>query len=74
MVVVDAAGRPLGSAYMEPQSLICARIYALGEVRELDLSLFRFLIDRALEGREAAFDKPFCGHNFADLGGFERGL
>lgn len=52
-------GSVLGSAYMEPQSLICARIYALGEARELDLSLLRFLIDRALEGREAAFDKPF---------------
>ncbi|MFT6051657.1 MAG: 23S rRNA (cytosine1962-C5)-methyltransferase [Halioglobus sp.] len=52
-------GAVLGSAYMEPQSLICGRIYALGEARELDLSLLRFLIDRALEGREAAFDKPF---------------
>ena len=52
-------GTVLGSAYMEPQSLICGRIYALGEARELDLSLLRFLIDRALEGREAAFDKPF---------------
>ena len=52
-------GSVLGSAYMEPQSLICARIYALGETRELDLGLLRFLIDRALEGREASFEKPF---------------
>ena len=57
--VRGADGSVLGSAYMEPQSLICGRIYVLGEARELDLSLLRFLIDRALEGREASFDKPF---------------
>ena len=29
--VRSAEGRLLGSAYMEPQSLICARVYAPGE-------------------------------------------
>lgn len=60
MVCVRAAdGAVLGSAYMEPQSLICARVYALRERRELDQSLFGFLIGRALGNRDAAFDKPF---------------
>ena len=60
MVCVRAAdGVVLGSAYMEPQSLICGRVYALRERRELDQNLLGFLIGRALGNREAAFDKPF---------------
>lgn len=60
MVCVRAAdGTVLGSAYMEPQSLICGRVYALRDRRELDESLLRFLIGRALDNRQAAFEKPF---------------
>ena len=60
MVCVRGAdGTVLGSAYMEPQSLICARVYALRERRELDVSLLTFLIGRALGSRQAAFEKPF---------------
>ncbi len=44
---------------MEPQSLICARVYAPGEQRPLDEHLFRERLDAALAGREAAFDQPF---------------
>ena len=57
--VVTADGAVLGSAYMEPQSLICGRIYALGERRELGEELIGFLIKRALGSRDAAFDKPY---------------
>jgi len=60
MVCVRAVdGTVLGSAYMEPHSLICGRIYALRERRTLDKRLLQFLISRALAGREAAFDQPF---------------
>ncbi len=60
LVCVRAAdGTVLGSAYMEPQSLICARVYALRERREFDESLCRFLVERALRNREAVFDKPY---------------
>jgi len=59
-VCVRAAdGAILGSAYMEPQSLICARVYTLRECRELDQNLVDFLLGRALNNRQAAFDKPF---------------
>ncbi len=52
-------GRVLGSAYMEPQALICARLYAPGEKRELDKAQFLQRLQTALMGRQAAFDKPF---------------
>jgi len=55
----ESAGAVLGSAYMEPQSLICARLFAPGEQRPLDERLFRERLDAALAGREAAFDRPF---------------
>lgn len=56
--VRDARGGLLGSAYMEPQSLICARLYAPGEMRALDEALFRDRLGAALAGRAAVFDKP----------------
>ena len=52
-------GELLGSAYMEPQSLICGRIYAPGEQRTLDESLFDERIASALALRQHCFDKPF---------------
>jgi len=57
--VCAADGSVLGSAYMEPQSLICARIYTLRECREFDQNLVDFLLGRALDSRQAAFEKPY---------------
>jgi 23S rRNA (cytosine1962-C5)-methyltransferase len=53
--VRSAEGRALGSAYMEPQSLICARVYAPGKQRPLDESLFSERLQCALAIRESAF-------------------
>lgn len=53
-----AGGQLLGSAYMEPHSLICARLYAPGRECALEVALPGAL-DEALAGRELAFDKPF---------------
>ncbi len=49
----------LGSAYMEPNSLICARVYAPGEQRALDAQLFTARLQTALATRQAVFDHPF---------------
>ncbi len=57
--VRDTSGALLGSAYMEPQSLICARLYAPGERCPFDQALFRARLTTALAGRVQAFDKPF---------------
>ncbi len=56
--VRDASGALLGSAYMEPQSLICARMYAPGELCALDQALFQARLTTALAGRTAAFQTP----------------
>lgn len=56
--VRSADGRILGCAYMEPQSLICARLYAPGEQRPLDQSLFIERLQVALNLRQRVFDEP----------------
>jgi 23S rRNA (cytosine1962-C5)-methyltransferase len=56
--VRSASGQLLGSAYMEPQSLICARLYAPGEDRLPDAALFQARLRSALALREAAFGVP----------------
>ena len=53
--VRDASGSSLGSAYMEPQSLICARLYAPGEQRVLDEALFRERLATATGGQGRRF-------------------
>jgi 23S rRNA (cytosine1962-C5)-methyltransferase len=57
--VRSADGKLLGSAYMEPQALICARVFAPGEQRYLDQALFLQRLETALAGRDEAFDQPF---------------
>lgn len=59
VAVKDAAGAVMGSAYIEPQSLICARLYAPGEQRDLDQALFAERLATAFAGRAAVFDRPF---------------
>ncbi|MDO8860237.1 class I SAM-dependent rRNA methyltransferase [Haliea sp. E1-2-M8] len=53
VAVRKADGVLLGSAYMEPQALICARLYAHGEDRALNAPLLQALAARALASREA---------------------
>ena len=48
-----ANGALLGSAYMEPQSLICARLYAHGREQALSSQWLSALVARALASREA---------------------
>lgn len=59
VAVRSAEGKLFGSAYMEPHALICARIFAPGELCNLDSALFCRRLASALAGRQAAFDKPF---------------
>lgn len=66
VVVKNANGKLLGSAYMEPQSLICARLYAPAEEVGLDAAFFRSRLEAALALREAAFDKPFYRLAYGD--------
>ncbi|MEM9254348.1 MAG: class I SAM-dependent rRNA methyltransferase [Pseudomonadota bacterium] len=57
--VVNGSGQLIGSAFAEPSSLICARLYWPGEVRSLDEDLFTERLEAALAVRERLFDEPF---------------
>ena len=59
VTVKNANDKLLGCAYMEPNALICARVYAPGEQRAMDAQLFSSRLETALATRQAAFDKPF---------------
>ena len=59
VVVRDAAGGLLGSAYMEPHSLICGRLYAPGQARPFDRQLIQERLATALAGRERVFPGPW---------------
>lgn len=61
-------GSLLGSAYMEPRQLICARLYAPGRDCDLPEQLPASLA-AALAGREQAFDRPFYRLVYGDSDG-----
>lgn len=52
-------GRPLASAYVNPQSLICARIYSHTPDAILDETLIRQRLQQAQAWRARVYDKPF---------------
>ena len=53
VTVRNSNDKLLGSAYMEPNALICARLYAPGEQRALDVQFFAARIATALAIRQA---------------------
>ncbi|MDZ7783443.1 MAG: class I SAM-dependent rRNA methyltransferase [Halioglobus sp.] len=69
VLVRDSGGNVLGSAYMDPHSLICGRLYAPGEHRALDEAFCNERLQQALALREAAFDQPFYRLVYGDSDG-----
>ncbi len=59
VVVTANDGKPLGTAYVNGQSLICARLLSRKAGQLLDQSLLVHRIKIALSLRERLFDKPF---------------
>ncbi len=64
--VVSAAGKILGSAYMEPNSLICARIYSPQAGCELNEALVTERINSALKLRQQFYSEPYYRLLFGD--------
>lgn len=59
-VVVEAAnGKGMGVAYVNPHSLICARMVSRDPQQGLDRSLLVHRLNQALALRQRLFDKPF---------------
>jgi 23S rRNA (cytosine1962-C5)-methyltransferase len=59
VAVVASDGTLFGTAYMEPNNLICARLCAPGQRLALDEAFFTIAVDRARQLREMSFDRPF---------------
>lgn len=58
-IIEDASGKPLGVAYVNPHSLICARVVSRDANVRLDRSLLVHRFKQALALRQRLFDKPF---------------
>ena len=59
VAVVASDGTLFGTAYMEPNNLICARLCAPGQRLALDEAFFTTAVERARQLREMSFDRPF---------------
>lgn len=57
--VLDAGGNVLGTAYVNPASLICARLVSRQDNTPLDGALLRQRLQRALHLREKLFERPY---------------
>ena len=57
--VIGADGKPLGSAYINPHTLICARLLSGATDLNLDARFFRARLTAAQTLRERLFDRPF---------------
>jgi 23S rRNA (cytosine1962-C5)-methyltransferase len=69
VVVRDAGGKLLGSAFMEPQALICARLYVREREQLLTPAWLQHAVTLALQAREACFAKPFYRLVYGDSDG-----
>lgn len=57
--ILDARDKPLGIGYVNPHSLICARLVARGLDHALDVSLLTHRLKVALALRERLYAEPF---------------
>jgi 23S rRNA (cytosine1962-C5)-methyltransferase len=58
-VIVAASGKPVGAGYVNPHSLICARLVARGTEHPLDASLLTHRLQVALALRERLHAEPY---------------
>lgn len=66
VIIEDAGGRPIGSGYVNPNALICARLVSRDPQYMLDQSLLTHRFNIALSLRERLFDAPFYRLAFGD--------
>jgi 23S rRNA (cytosine1962-C5)-methyltransferase len=57
--ILDSRGTPLGAGYVNPRSLIAARLVSRDPARPLDGALLRERIGSALALRDRLFERPF---------------
>ena len=69
VTVNSSSGHALASAYVDPTSLICARVYAHEPDRELDSALLIGRLESALRLRQRFFDAPYYRLIYGDSDG-----
>lgn len=69
VVIENSKGKPLGSAYAHPNTLICARLYSRTPGVELSRALLTQRLQTALALRERLFDTPYYRWAFAESDG-----
>ncbi|MBQ0756507.1 MAG: class I SAM-dependent rRNA methyltransferase [Amphritea sp.] len=69
VVVESSSGKPVGLAYVNPNTLICGRLFSRDVKIPLDRSLIVHRLNIALSLREACFDKPCYRLIFGDSDG-----
>lgn len=68
--VCDTAGKPLGVAYLNPNTLICARLLSRKANASIGENFFKARLSQALALRERLFNKPFYRLVFGESDGF----
>lgn len=67
--IVDSRDKPIGVGYVNPNSLICARLVSRGIDHALDKSLFVHKLNVALALRDRLFDEPYYRLVFGESDG-----
>ncbi|HJU41143.1 MAG TPA: class I SAM-dependent rRNA methyltransferase [Tahibacter sp.] len=67
--IVDAAGKPIGIGYVNPNSLIAARLVSRGLDHAVDRSLIVHRLNVALALREKLYDEPYYRLVFGESDG-----
>ncbi|MDO8954023.1 MAG: class I SAM-dependent rRNA methyltransferase [Gammaproteobacteria bacterium] len=69
VLIASFTGELLGKAYVNPQSLICARLFSRDPSAELDCEFFKTKIQQALVLRERLFAEPYYRLVFGESDG-----
>jgi 23S rRNA (cytosine1962-C5)-methyltransferase len=67
--VLSSSGDALGSAYMEPQSLICARLFSRQGAAQFDQAFCQQKVAAALALRQRFFEQPYYRLIYGDSDG-----
>ncbi len=67
--VISSSGKPLGTAFVNPNALICGRLISRSSSQFMDKSLIVHRLKIALSLRQQAFSKPYYRLVFGDSDG-----
>jgi 23S rRNA (cytosine1962-C5)-methyltransferase len=69
VVIKDSTGKSLGSAYINPNTLVCARLISRKSSQKMGGNFFKERLNKALVLRQRFFDKPFYRMVFGESDG-----